>query len=409
MEDGLRLDAWGGAKRASDFDWVADPSKRAFLRAAGLLVAGLVLPQAGAGKSPRAAAGSGQKVVLAIIGGVRRAETFSPEGLENIPHLSRDLLPKALFYDHIRNEGVTAHFNATSSILTGNWQRVDDWGKLPPTTPTVFEQFRKRLRVDRSETWVVASNKALTSLIGASSAADYGPEYGANVVFPKQLMITAVADALRQGRTANLADRAKVEAELQSTLEGSNYEGLGWTVFDAADRLDPRVRTTIKEAIANFVQSGGPTSGDELTFLVSREVMRKFAPRLLVVIFSDVEVAHFGSYAMHLGGIRTADRLAYQLWQEVEASPEYQGKTTLMILPEFGRDPDGSATNGFFNHRANEESTRNTWMMVLGAAVERPQIIERSVHHIDLCPTLAGLLGCPPLESQGVWLPELRV
>ena len=408
MENRLRLDTQVESKLASDFESLTDPSKRTFLRAAGLLIAGLMAPQGRAHQSLHGAADAGQKVVVVIPGGVRHAETFSPEGLENIPHLSADLLPKALFYPRVRNEGVTAHFNAISSILTGNWQRVDDWGKLAPTTPTVFEQFRKRLRVDRSETWVVASNKALTSLIGASSASDYGPAYGANVVFPKQLMLTAVADALRRGRTANMADRAKVEAELESALEGSNYEGLGWTVFDAADRLDPRVQSTIENAIASFVRSGGPTSGDELTFLVSREVMRKFSPRLLVVVFSDVEVAHFGSYALHLSGIRTADRLAYQLWQEVEANPEYRGRTTLVILPEFGRDPDGSTTNGFFNHRANEESTRTTWMMALGAGVDKPQIIDRPVRHIDLCPTLAGLLGCPPLDSQGAMLREFR-
>ena len=408
MENRLRLNTQVGTLLAADSEAVADPSKRTFLRAAGWLVAGLVLPQARADKSPQAMAGSGQKVVVVIFGGVRRAETFSPEGLENIPHLSGDLLPRALFYLRIRNDGVTAHFNAISSILTGNWQRVDDWGKLAPTTPTVFEHFRKRLGASRSETWVVASNKALTSLIGASSASDFGPDYGANVVFPKQLMITAVADALRQGRTSNMADRAKVEAELEATLEGSNYEGLGWTVFDAAEQLDPLVRDTIKQAIATFVHSGGPTSGDELTFLVSREVMRKFSPRLLVVIFSDVEVAHFGSYALHLAGIRTADRLAYQLWQEVEANPEYRGKTTMLALPEFGRDPDGSTTNGFFNHRANEESTRNTWMMILGSAVDKPQVIERPVRHVDLCPTLAGLLGCPPMDSQGARLLELK-
>ena len=408
MENRLRLDTQVESKLASDFESLTDPSKRTFLRAAGLLIAGLMAPQGRAHQSLHGAADAGQKVVVVIPGGVRHAETFSPEGLENIPHLSADLLPKALFYPRVRNEGVTAHFNAISSILTGNWQRVDDWGKLAPTTPTVFEQFRKRLRVDRSETWVVASNKALTSLIGASSASDYGPAYGANVVFPKQLMLTAVVDALRRGRTANLADRAKVEGELESALEGSNYEGLGWTVFDAADRLDPRVQSTIENAIASFVRSGGPTSGDELTFLVSREVMRKFSPRLLVVVFSDVEVAHFGSYALHLSGIRTADRLAYQLWQEVEANPEYRGRTTLVILPEFGRDPDGSTTNGFFNHRANEESTRTTWMMALGAGVDKPQIIDRPVRHIDLCPTLAGLLGCTPLDSQGAMLREFR-
>src|SRR5208337_453788 len=170
VENRLRLDTQADTKLASDFELAADPSKRTFLRAAGLLIAGLIAPHGGARQSLRGGADSGHKVVVVILGGVRRAETFSPEGLVNIPHLAGDLLPKALFYPHARNEGVTAHFNAISSILTGNWQRVDDWGKFAPTTPTVFEQFRKRLRMDRSETWVVASNKALTNLIGTSSA-----------------------------------------------------------------------------------------------------------------------------------------------------------------------------------------------------------------------------------------------
>jgi hypothetical protein len=137
-------------------------------------------------------------------------------------------------------------------------------------------------------------------------------------------------------------------------------------------------------------------------------VMRKFSPRLLVVIFSDVEVAHFGSYAMHVGGIRTGDRLTYQMWQEIEANSEYKDNTTMVVLPEFGRDPDGSTTNGFFNHRGNTDSTRSTWMMALGAAVDRPQVIERPVQHIDLCTSLADLLGCTPMDSQGKRLPELH-
>jgi hypothetical protein len=397
-----------GSIEGYDAEFLVDESRRRFLCGAGLLVAGMMIPHARADERVRTSGGSGHKVVVVIIGGVRRAETFSPEGLENIPHLSADLMPHALFYPHTRNEGVTAHFNAISSILTGNWQRVDDWGKLAPTTPTIFEQFRKEQNIDRSDTWVVASNKALTSLIGASSDTNFGPAYGANVVFPKQLMLMAVADALRGGRTANLADRSKVEAELESAMEGSNYEGLGWNVFDAADRLDPRVQGSIQAAIANFVRGGGPTSGDELTFFMTREVMRKFAPRVLVVALSDVEAAHFGSYSLHLAGIKTADRLAYQLWQEVQTNPEYRDKTTMVILPEFGRDPDGSSTNGFFNHRANVDSTRDTWMLALGAAIDKPQVIERPIHHVDVCPTLASLLGCRLVDSQGAKLNEIR-
>lgn len=393
---------------AVDPSSIIDGSRRTFLRAASLLAAEMLLPMAHASEPAAAPVGSGHKVVVVVIGGVRRFETFSGAGLENIPHLTRDLLPQALFYNHARNEGVTAHFNAISSILTGNWQRVDDWGKLAPTTPTVFEQFRKAHHVGRSDTWVVASNKALTSMIGASSASGFGPEYGANVVFPKQLMLMAIVEALRSGRTGNMADRDKVEAELESAMEGNNYEGLGWNVFDAANQLDPSVRKSIKDAVAQFVRSGGPTSGDELTFFMTREIMRKFSPQLMVVAFSDVEAAHFGSYALHLSGIRTADRLAFQLWNEIQSNPAYKDQTTLVVLPEFGRDPDGSTTNGFFNHRADSDSTRDTWMMVLGSAVDRPNVIEQPIRHVDLCPTLVGLLGCKRLESQGIVLRDLH-
>lgn len=389
---------------------LADSSRRDFLSAAAALLVGLGLPSTGvAGGGQHGAGGSGQRVVVVIFGGVRRAETFSPEGIENIPHLSGDMLRSALLFADIRNEGVTAHFNAISSILTGNWQRVDDWGKFAPATPTLFEFFRKQLRVAQSDAWMIASNKALTSLIGASSAPQYGPSYGANVVFPKQLMVAAVVNALRAGRTGNLADRARIETELQAMLEAGNYEGLGWNVFDGVSNLDPRVRSTIEAAISNFVRSGGPTSGDELTYLVSKEVMRKFSPRLLVIIFSDVEVAHFGSYALHVAGIRTGDRLAHQLWQDIETDPEYKGKTTMFILPEFGRDPDGSITNGFFNHRSDTESTRSTWMMTMGSAVEKPGLVERPIRHVDLCSTVAGLLGCRRIEAQGVPIAEVHV
>jgi arylsulfatase A-like enzyme len=48
-------------------------------------------------------------------------------------------------------------------------------------------------------------------------------------------------------------------------------------------------------------------------------------------------------------------------------------------------------------------------MMALGTAVDKPQIIERPVLHVDLGPTLASLLGCPPMGSQGAPLRELKV
>lgn len=351
----------------------------------------------------------GQKVILLVCGGIRYAETFQQSGLVNIPHLYRDLLPQSTFFPSVRNEGTTSHFNTTSSILTGNWQRTDDWGRLPPATPTIFEYLRKSLKFDRDNVWFISSNKALTKEIGASSVRDFGPRYGANVVFPKQLLINAVVHAASEGRAANSASKTAMQAEIEAMLESDNYEGLGWSVSGETSLLDLSTHALISHAIEDLVRTNAPVTGDEFTFLVSKEVMRRFAPSLLVISFSDVEVAHFGSYSMHMAGIRTLDRLVYELWGEVQANTSYRDKTTVFVLPEFGRDLDGSATNGFFNHRLDNDSTRRTWMMCLGAGAAREQVVQRVVRHIDLCPTIAQLFGVKTPELQGNAIGEIRI
>ena len=388
-----------------------DASRRDLLKAAAILLVDQWAGSRGrafARESSSAPAKDERKVIVVACAGIRRAESFSATGLGNIPHLYRELLPQSVFYPFIRNAGATSHYNTISSIVTGNWQRLDDWGKTPPVSPTLFEYLRKRMELSQDNAWLISSNKALTSRIGASSVRDFGPRYGANVVFPKQLLINAVIRAASQGHPEHSADRAAMQPEIEAILQhADNYEGLDWSVSGDTSFLDPRMQRPMQQAIEDLVRANVPVTGDEFTFLVSAEVMRRFAPSLLVITFSDVEVAHFGSYSMHLAGIRTMDRLVYELWNQVQAHPSYSGKTTLFVLPEFGRDFDGSSTNGFFNHRSTDDSTSLTWMMCLGEAARSADVIERPVQHIDLCPTIAGLFGIKDLELPGKPLPGL--
>jgi hypothetical protein len=388
-----------------------DASRRNLLKAAAILLVDQWASWRGRAFADEFSSASGKderKIIVVACGGIRRAETFSDTGLENIPHLYRELLPRSVFYPFIRNAGATSHYNTISSIITGDWQRLDDWGKTPPAAPTLFEYLRKRMGLSQENAWLISSNKALTNRIGASSMRDFGPRYGANVVFPKQLLINAVIRAASQGHPEHSADRASMQPELEAMLQNAdNYEGLGWSVSGEESSLDFRMQSSMEQAIENLVRANVPVTGDEFTFLVSGEVMRRFAPSLLVITFSDVEVAHFGSYSMHLAGIRTMDRLVYELWNQVQANPSYSGRTTLFVLPEFGRDFDGSNTNGFFNHRALDDSTSLTWMMCLGEAVRSPDVIKNPVQHIDLCPTIASLFGLKDLELPGKPLPGL--
>lgn len=348
-----------------------------------------------------------RKVIVVTCGGIRRADTFSDSGIENIPHIYQEMLPQSAFYPFIYNAGVTSHYNTISSILSGNWQRLDDWGKTPPASPTLFEFVRKWVGLSQDQAWLISSNKALTSRIGASSMRDFGPRYGANVVFPKQLLISAVIQAAAHGKAVHSADRVTVQPEIEAVLNSDNYDGLGWSVFSDASSLDSLTLSTMEKAIEELVHANAPVTGDEFTFLVSAEVMRRFAPSLLVITFSDMEVAHFGSYSLYLAGIRTVDRLSAEIWNHVQTLPSYKGKTTLMVLPEFGRDLDGSTTNGFFNHRQNDDSTRTTWMMCMGDAVRKAQIIERPTNQIDICPTIAHLFGIKNLNLPGTPLPGM--
>ncbi len=109
-----------------------------------------------------------------------------------------------------------------------------------------------------------------------------------------------------------------------------------------------------------------------------------------------------------IDGIRRTDRLCADLWKTIQRGPEYAGKTTLFILPDFGRDSDDDAGgNGFQHHRTGDTLSRTTWMMALGAGVREGVVFDRPLESTDLVPTLGSMLGFSPALAQGKPIPEL--
>jgi hypothetical protein len=340
-----------------------------------------------------------RRLVLITIGGIRRQESWSKPGLRYIPRLSGDLLPQSLFYPYTVNQGVTSHFNTISSILTGVWQHVDDWGGEKPSNPTLFQQFQSQTHSGPEQTWVVTSNKQLTANISP----------GANVILSKQLMVEAVERIITGQSSRGRLEREQILAEMTALLE-TDSERIGWGVPSESAFRDPQVKQTFLAALAAFIHGpDAPATGDELTFLIAREVLRRIAPAMLMVNFSDVEVAHSGTYSLHLGGISRTDRLIHRMWEFIQTTPSLKDNTTLIVMNEFGRDPDGSGTNGFFNHRTDTESCRMAWTMVLGPAAGQPRVVERVVRQIDIAPSIASWLGFESTKAAGARLPEFHV
>jgi len=380
-------------------------SKRQFLRLAGLAIADRILPRWLWARPAEPGVDKNRKLIIVTFGGgVRYAETFTPEGLKNIPRLA-GLKPRGLFFQNCFNKGVLSHYNSTASILTGQWQRVDDFGFERPSSATIFEYYRKATGAGPMDAWAICTNKSFAS-IASSGERDWGENYSANLVLPKQLLLEAVEGVIKRDLNQGVANRENVLRQLEGILN-AGYEGVGWTIFQGGKELNQQVKETLTRSLVGYIYGPeAPNSGDELTYFITQEVMREFAPRLILVNFWDMDVAHWGAYSLYLQAITKTDRLCGMLWNEIQSNPRYKDQTTLLIVPELGRDGDMNTANGFLNHRSGDPSCRHVWMLALGAGVSAGEI-ERPISHVDVCATAADMLGAKLPEISGQPVREL--
>ena len=365
-------------------------SRRDFLRAA----AGVTLGSALMGASPFVRAESARRkrkvIVITFGGGARDQETFAPEGQENIPHLLQELIPQSSFFTQVTNHGILGHYVATASLATGVYETLNNFSAVPPDHPTVFEYFRRDLRRPASDAWVVAPSNGFNR-IGESS---YGQGKGATVVLPKRLLSVATSGATTDYEHL-LHDNYETPLYTPQ-LEGSEFEL-------------QQLETILQLSVDDFIKHARTLSSpDELSVYIAKRLMRLQAPSLLWITMHDIDIAHSGAYSLYIDGIRRTDRLCAELWSAAQSEPEYAGNTTLMILPDFGRDADeDSGGNGFQHHRTGDAASRTTWMMALGAGTGAGVVYDQPVQSIDIVPSLGAMLGFSPAQSQGQAIREL--
>ena len=367
-------------------------TRRDFLRAAaGVTVGSTVMRSSWA----RAATASLKRkiVVVTFGGGARDQETFAPEGQENIPHLMRELIPQASFFTQVVNRGILGHYVATASLATGVYETFNNFAAVAPQSPTVFEYFRKDLKRPPSDAWVVAPSNGFNR-IGESSHRSYGAGLGAQVILPKHLLTAATS-----GRSNDYQHLLRDNYETPfyaPELAGSEFE------LQQLDRI-------LKLSVDDFRDHAQTLSSpDELSVYIARRLMRQVAPSLLWITMHDIDIAHAGAYSLYVEGIRRTDRLCSDLWKTIQSEPEYAGKTTLFILPDFGRDSDDDAGgNGFQHHRTGDALSRTTWMLVAGPGIREGVVFDRAVDSTDLVPTLGSMMGFSPSLAQGKPIGEL--
>jgi hypothetical protein len=298
----------------------------------------------------------------------------------------RELIPQSTFFAQVTNRGILGHYVATASLATGNYETVNNFASLPPESPTVFEYFRKQLKRPASDAWVVAPSNGFNR-IGESNHRSFGVGTGARVILPKYLLGAATSSSVDYGHL------------LRDSYETPLYAPeLGGNTFEL-DQMEGILKLSVDDFKTHALNLASP---DELSVYVVRHLMRQLAPSLLWVTMHDIDIAHAGAYSLYIEGIRRTDRLCAELWNAIQKEPEYSGKTTLFILPDFGRDADDdSGGNGFQHHRTGDALSRTTWMMALGAGIREGVVFDEPVETIDLVPTLGSLMGFSATFSRG--------
>jgi hypothetical protein len=367
-------------------------TRRDFLRTAAGLSLGSTLLRSPWGRAA-VAAPKRKIVVVTFGGGARDQETFAPEGQENIPHLMRELIPQSSFFTQVVNRGILGHYVATASLATGVYETINNFASLPPQSPTVFEYFRKELKRPSSDAWVVAPSNGFNR-IGESSHRSYGSGLGARVILPKHLLTAATSG--RSGDYQHLLRDNYETPYYAPELSGSEF-GL--------QQLEMMLKLSIDDFKSHAQTLSSP---DELSLYIVRQLMRQVAPSLLWITLHDIDIAHAGAYSLYIDGIRRTDRLCSDLWKTIQSEPEYAGKTTLFILPDFGRDSDEDAGgNGFQHHRTGDALSRTTWMLVAGPGIREGVVYDRAMESTDLVPTLGSMLGFSASMAQGKPISEL--
>ena len=116
-------------------------------------------------------------------------------------------------------------------------------------------------------------------------------------------------------------------------------------------------------------------------------------PRVLFVGYGETDNwGHQGRYDLVLDSAHRMDHFVKQLWDTMQAMPQYHGTTTFIITTDHGR---GSGLTEWKEHGVEEKGSENIWIAVLGPDTaplgERTQVAP--VTQAQIAATIAAFVG----------------
>jgi hypothetical protein len=116
-------------------------------------------------------------------------------------------------------------------------------------------------------------------------------------------------------------------------------------------------------------------------------------PRLLFVGYGETDNwAHAGRYDLVLDSAHQFDQFVRQLWETMQAMPDYRDQTTFILTADHGR---GSGLEEWKDHGSGIRGAENIWIAIMGpdTAATGELVNATTVTQSQIAATVAELLG----------------
>jgi hypothetical protein len=133
---------------------------------------------------------------------------------------------------------------------------------------------------------------------------------------------------------------------------------------------------------------------DIITYMAAREYLKAYRPKVLYIAFDETDdFAHAGMYDQYIGSAYSQDAMIADLWKTIQAIPQYNNKTTLLITVDHGRGD--KVKDNWKHHGSKIEDANEIWLAIMGpdtkAGGEQKQATQ--LYQEQIAATIASLLG----------------
>ncbi len=303
--------------------------------------------------------------------------------------------------------GGAGHFNGLATGVSGNYF-VTQGLRNRPATPTIFEYLRRHAGFKATDCWFVGvSIGGSRPLLNFSDHPDYGRRYGGNFIAPLTTFGAPGQKHFMDFKNYHPETDWEIIREIRTFLNNNFVaEGLEiphlYNTAEEENKIREFVRVMFEKVKqGNVILPPVNDNRDLKTIGYAVEVLRYFKPKVLVVDLSDIDVCH-SDFTAYLKNLHRADHGVGFLWREIQRIPGMQDNTTMIVMPEHGRDMDPNPIQDLndwyaYDHSAGNVNTRRIFTMMMGPGIDADLKVGGVNNPIgdasDITPTIADIFG----------------